>query len=331
MAQKEYVITEFQAWMADQIAGLNVLQYGGTIDEKLAELARITSDPFARGKGVALTALDGDQVVGVQTYRYWPYESEAERYYSLQSGGTLVHPDARGQGLFTRMLRAGNAILAEKDVDFLTGFPVPMSFGGFIKDGWTQIDSPRWYLRVLRPLRLVAERLQKPATPSPSEGADTSWLDLPGLRRLVGPSGLQLATDPEFLRYRYGGSRARGYVIKRHQRGASVVILIGKIRTSNGFSEFVIGDVLGNATGFLPYYDAFNWLLDELRREGQVSACSILVGNRARGYRRLLSRYGFVPTNKRALFVAKPLSARVTRPLADRRTWSLLFADIDTW
>lgn len=328
--RRHYDIVEFEDRMLDQVADLNVQQYGGTVEEKKADFARIMSEPFARDKGVAICALDGDTVVGVQTYRYWPYERDGHRYYSLQSGGTLVHPEHRGQGLFMRMLRAGNDILAGKDVDFLTGFPVPMSFGGFMKDNWFHVDSPMWYLRVIRPVKLAAQRVMKTAVNGHRGVPEAPWIEIPGLRRVGVERRTNLVSDADFLRYRYGDGRSSGYLVKRWEWAGKTAIIIGRTRASNGFTEFIIGDVLTDDGSLATVYRAFGELVSELRRQGDIAACSMLVGTGALELYPVLARYGFLPTFKKASFITKPVSEHGSW-VGDRWAWNLMHADIDTW
>ena len=333
MSKKErrhYDIVEFAPWMGDQVADLNVLQYGGTREEKRAEFARITEHPFARDKGVAICAIDGETVVGVQTYRYWPYRRGADQFYSLQSGGTLVHPEHRGQGLFMRMLTAGNAILERRGVDFVMGFPVPMSFGGFIKDAWYHADSPTWFVTPVRPLKMVMERLRI-SPPKVSPPARKVELDLEDLSRVGSQRRTTLDSAPSFLDYRYGRGRAGGYDVREYRDGGRRAVILGKPRDSNGFAEYTIGDLLLSDGRAATGRWALRRLLKELRAEGQTSACSILVGSGAFEHLAIVTSLGFLPTPKRGLFIAKPISMRAADWLASRFQWNLLHADIDTW
>ena len=329
--RKHYDIVEYEPWMVEQIARLNVLQYGGTEEEKRGEFARITQEPFARDKGVAICALDGDTLVGVQTYRYWPYLRGGERYYSLQSGGTLVHPDHRGQGLFMRMLSAGNDILAQKGVDFLTGFPVPMSFGGFIKDDWHHVDSPMWFLRPLRPVKMVVQRLTRSASEPAGPHQDDDWSTVGELKRVGGAKRTNLCTGRDFLEYRYGNGRSRSYDIRRYDCGEAEAVVVGKRRSSNGFAEYVIGDILSTDGTLRSAHRALSQLLDDLRNGGDVAACSILVGTGMKELYPLVARFGFLPTFRKGLFIAKAVSDRGRDWLCDRWQWNLMHADIDTW
>lgn len=341
--RRHYDIVELSDWMIDQVAALNVAEYGGTLEEKRAALWHLSSAaPSRRGaasppegarerEGVAIVALSGDRVVGVQTYRYWPYAHRGEVYHALQSGGTLVHEEHRGQGLFMRMLRAGNAILEEKGVDFLVGFPVPMSFGGFMKDAWSHVDSPMWYLRVLRPLELAKQRLTSRAPLPELPAADDSWIDLEGLRRLGSSRRLSLLSDPAFLRYRYGDGRSTRYAVHLFEAGGARGLVVGKTRASNGFVELVIGDILTTDGRAATAQRTLASLFAELRRTTNVAACSLLLGTGALEHYRLLARFGFAPTFRRGIFIAKALSSRCQGWIADRFRWNLLHADIDTW
>ncbi|MCA9622911.1 MAG: GNAT family N-acetyltransferase [Myxococcales bacterium] len=328
--RRHYDIVEYASWMGEQVAELNVLQYGGTAAEKRKEFGRVTDHPFAKGKGVAICALDGQAVVGVQTYRYWPYDRGGQTFYSLQSGGTLVHPEHRGQGLFMRMLTAGNEILIQKGVDFLTGFPVPMSFGGFIKDGWCHVDSPRWFLRPVRPLRVLTERLGTTGPQPTNTAPESGWPGLHGLGRMGGRR-TNLSSSREFLEYRYGESRSDQYDLRHYVQRGRRALVVGKYRSSNGFSEYVVGDVLTSDESAASTRWALTRLLSDLRSESQTAMCSMLVGNGALEHLAVATSLGFFPTHRTGIFIAKAVSPTGANWLSKRWAWNLLHADIDTW
>jgi hypothetical protein len=51
-------------------------------------------------------------------------------------GARFVSPEYRGRQIFARLLNFLSQIRDRPQVDFLMGFPVEMSYGSFLRNGW---------------------------------------------------------------------------------------------------------------------------------------------------------------------------------------------------
>jgi len=212
-----FELVAMEPWMLPGMAELQAGQYKVDPAKAEARLRTWFDSEFAHRRGsIALAGISGDRVIAMQTYSAWPYVRNGRSYRSLQSGATLVHPDFRGRKIFQRLLREGNRLATANGHDFLVGFPVPMSLGGFVKDGWTNHGPLRWWTRPLRPLALLQRK------------APTSTLELPrcpgdnfcteSVAPTEGRGGMFSLTDElDFLQWRYS-HRAEDFRCFRHSR-----------------------------------------------------------------------------------------------------------------
>src|SRR5688572_29539213 len=130
----EIKITWFEPAMKSQVVSLFEKEYNTPPGyfTKLFDLFYM--HPFQQNKCLMAAALVGDQVVGFQSFFFWPYIRNNITYNTFQSGNSLIHPQFRGQGIFNKMLLFVSSETRFKQVDFLVGFPVGASFKNFIKD-----------------------------------------------------------------------------------------------------------------------------------------------------------------------------------------------------
>lgn len=65
---------------------------------------------------------------------------------TIQPCDTMVHPEHRGQGLFTNMTEYALNFYRDKNIHFVFNFPNSMSKSGYLKMGWEDVTIiPRWY------------------------------------------------------------------------------------------------------------------------------------------------------------------------------------------
>jgi GNAT superfamily N-acetyltransferase len=311
------------------IAELNHATYGSDVDQD-EEYFRLRFDSaYARERAIVLVALSGDRPVGLQTYSPWPYARDGQTYASLQSGATVVHPDSRRRGLFSRLLGEGNEIAQQRSVDFFTGFPGPMSHRGLLKDGWSELSGMRWWVRPLRPL-LVARQRRAPDVPDhPLEiGEPLSLASRPGTTR-DGPGQIVMTNEPEFLRWRFPGRTSETYREFVHESGAHRVAFTLKLQTSHGVREAVIGSIRADVPDRRLWRAALAALAREARRDRELAMISFLLPDRRSPYTGLLLSAGYVPGATSVPFLVKAFSDDPA--VLDPRSWHVSAEDIDTW
>lgn len=328
----------YEESMMDQIVDINVEQYHKDPKEIRKTFQKITGTHDIGEKGIAIVAVEGSSVVGVQTYRYWPYLYKKKKYYSLQSGGTLVKSSHRGQGLFMKMLSRGNELLEKKGVDFVMGFPVAMSYGGFIKDGWVNLCSPRWYIKLIRPVQL-AQQIRKKNTFKHNKNDINLCFEnkcdcTSFFKRYSSESSIVLSTSNEFLKYRYDEENTKKYVFWSYQESEAKVYIICKISWSHGYQELIVGDILCNLDNFYFLFRAFSKFISDVKIKTEVSAVSMIIGgNNFMKFFHLISSFQFIPLPNKIKFILKNIGLPDDEycKILNKMNWSILAADLDTW
>lgn len=138
------------------------------------------------GAPVVVVAEDAGRIVG--QHALWPnrFRAGSETVSGAQSIDAMVHPDYRGQGMFTRLGKEAMGAAADRGIEVLVAFPVAASLPGFIRSlGWQHVGDLTRSVRPLRPS-------QHPRVP-PWAGRAAD-----GVARLLprgAPSGIQTRAD----------------------------------------------------------------------------------------------------------------------------------------
>lgn len=100
-----------------------------------------------QGTPILLVAEEDTMIVGLRAF--WPriILLDGERLLAHQAVDTAVHPNYRGQGLFTSLTKAGLVLLRENGSIGVYNFPNPQSAPGYLKLGWKQFGRFRWWIR----------------------------------------------------------------------------------------------------------------------------------------------------------------------------------------
>ena len=122
----------YERSMQDQVTQLFSAEYGVSQSEFTDTFVSFYEHPFQGRNAIRVVALEGEQVVGFQSFFFWPYRFEGRSMRSFQSGNSLVHPDYRGRGIFQSLLNFIYDQARELDIDFLMGFPVEASHRSFL-------------------------------------------------------------------------------------------------------------------------------------------------------------------------------------------------------
>ncbi|MBU5638119.1 GNAT family N-acetyltransferase [Geomonas sp. Red69] len=163
----------------------------------------------------------------------------------------VVHPDFRGKGVFSGLLKHG--LESFKDIDFYFNFANDLSRGGFIRNGWRQIGTLRDYVYQVGWTRLFSRQAAlyllsrchyRAAKAEPAVELEFEDLrDLPFSLSALSRCGFTVERSFGYLQwryqrhpfnqYRYIGARADGRVTK-----------VAIIRIDSRSREFVLCDFL---------------------------------------------------------------------------------------
>jgi GNAT superfamily N-acetyltransferase len=106
----------------------------------------------------------GDHAIPAAYYGVLPIQAhfDSDVVLCAQSGDTMTHPEHRGKGLFIRLAQRTYDLAAEQGIEFVFGFPSPMSFPGFSRQlNWAFPYEMVRFTRVVPtlPVRALRARL----------------------------------------------------------------------------------------------------------------------------------------------------------------------------
>lgn len=137
-------------------------------------------------------------VVGARPFFALPVSINGEHEVALQPGDTMVHPDHRRQGLFTRMTEQAIERYAGKH-PFFFNFPNHRSRPGYLKLDWEIVSERSSYYRIENPGKVGKHRTDRRAVQLISEIGTPIAQGYYALRDLAvsEPSQITVRTEPE--------------------------------------------------------------------------------------------------------------------------------------
>lgn len=314
--------------MSSQMAELDVFQYGGDYDGRKERYNHLLCTSYSlKHPPIALVGLSEKKVVTTQIFLYWPYRDGNRTYDVYQSGSSLVHPDFRGQGLFQKMLLLGSAIGHQRKADFFIGFPVPVSYGAFIKDGWIDIGNLRWWSKVIRLFKLAKQKLGLESY-SPDNYLDNRVVvqDLFQYAKSH-TSQFYMANSRDFIEWRYDQNNKK-YSYYEYAQGNIKILFVYKLSIEHGFMEIIVGEIYSNTNDSAAFTKALKIFCDKIKKSPDIVTISFAFLTPSPFIFRGLMFNGFVPHKKTAPFLVKDISTMVPK---NKNTWDISRGDIDTW
>jgi GNAT superfamily N-acetyltransferase len=313
-------------------------------------------------------ATDGEDVVGARPFMSFRMRAGEATALALQPSDTMVHPDHRRRGLFTRMTERALEFYADRDVDFFFNFPNEASLPGYLNLGWRRVDAKRTFYRIQNPDAFVPQYTDGRATrllgravsplirslydanvryaqPPPELSVDLRpGVDAAALASLYErnpPSSIHARRDEQFYEWRFSSpvwSRMT-YVVA--QRGDPIAGLIARTRTTNDDVTITqIADVVP-MDGGRRWRNAVAELLGEVLDDHADSDLVAITGSVVPDD--VVDAYGFaaddqLPLSKfsdhRCALVARPLDGESwtfnDRDLTRSVNWLLSYGERDT-
>jgi len=113
--------------------------------------------PFLDHVPVVVAETDGE-IVGMRPFVPYRMREDGRETLALLHTDTIVHPDHRRQGLFTRMTERALDRYVDSDAAFTFGHSNANSRPGYRKLGWSDLGPRRWYTRVQDPYTSLTAR-----------------------------------------------------------------------------------------------------------------------------------------------------------------------------
>lgn len=294
-------------------------------------------------------ALHDGEMVGARPFISFSLRAGPRTLLGLQTTDTMVHPDHRGRGVFTRMNDLAFAYYRQHDPDLMFSIPNDRSRPAYLDMGAQIVDPVTTHLRIEEPSAFADEKLgELPAgTKSLLDGVASGYLLLRGVRRNR-PEGVSvehrrsvpaetfatLASDPvpdeihatrdeTFYEWRFEnpGWEYDAFIARRD--GEPLAGLIAGTREVSGHRLTQVSDVVPLAgKERLPGVAAALERLLAARTETDVFAVS---GSAVPAD--LLRQFGFLPDDRLPLSPLASQTVLITMPLDgdldDDRAWTV--------
>ena len=312
----------YEDWMKPQVSKLFSKQYHITEDEFSLLIDNFYDHAFQQQKCIRIVALEGEKVIGFQSFFYWPYEINGKTFNSFQSGNSLVHEDYRGKGIFQKLLQYIDEHRESLKIDFLIGFPIDASVGSLVRNKWTNLFNLKWYIKVMNPISLFfptnKKKLQHYFPKSTSIISNNEHL-------------IKLKHSPEFNTWRDTHYDKSNYYSFTFQLNENSIILHLKLNLRKRIiKELIIGDIQTTTyeTSFLDL--AFSEFIKTIKKVNAITIISIAF-NEECNYKLndILLKHKFKKIDKKIYFCIKSFiqNETITQP----GNWIVYRGDIDTW
>ena len=113
-------------------------------------------NPYTDNVPMIVGVADGE-IVGARPFFALPVSIDGDREIGLQPGDTMVPPEHRRQGLFTRMTERAIERYAENH-PFFFNFPNDQSRPGYLTRGWEVVSERSSWYRIERPENIAKSR-----------------------------------------------------------------------------------------------------------------------------------------------------------------------------
>ena len=217
-----------------------------------------------------LVATQAGDLVGARPFFALDVFVDGQRHLALQPGDTMVHPDHRRQGLFTRMTEAAIDRYTDGEPSFFFNFPNGQSGPGYLKLGWQRVAEETTYYRVQDPSAVGLDGAESALASAASSaagllldgynrvsnarigGADgvtvARYEDVPpsvmaGIGGEPSPGGIHVARDEQFYAWRFGNPEWEYVAYVAEARGDPVAGMVVGTSVGPGGTTTKVTDV----------------------------------------------------------------------------------------
>ena len=309
-------IIEYEKWMKKKVISLFVEEYNVLFKEFEEQFENLYDDNFQKNKCIRVVAFYNDDVVGFQSFFYWPYKINNSNLNSFQSGNSIVATKHRGMGVFGLMLGKIEVIAKQKEIDFLIGFPVKQSLGSFIRKKWINSFNILWHVRPISYNPFIFFK----STNKLVEifNANKKHYDLKN------EGFITLENSNLFIKYRKKLSADNFYHIYE-KNGVTIEFCMKVIIRKRVLKELVIGRVDFNLFENEIINEGFIDLIKKIKKTKRINFISIALSENTKVFNEILLKNNFKKINNKIFFIHKNFKPVILNDI-------LIFrSDLDTW
>jgi hypothetical protein len=307
-------VKEYEDQYLDAVIHLFVEEYGVDFNAYKAGLIRFFEHPFQKNQCIRIiTVNEAGELMGFQSFFYWPYIKNGKTYRVYQSGNSIVSKKARGKGIFQKMLDYAGAVKEKYKIDFLIGFPVEASYKSFISNGWNNPFDLQWYAKVKNPFGILFSWFY------PSNKQIGIMSERTGDRLFV------LENNAGFMDWRKGFQKDK-YRVFSFRKGKETLQVNHKInRRKKVLNEMIIGEVLCSSKDPAFIKEAIKKYRRWLSFQLDISILSFCTNHAEHAFPKAILALGLRKIDKSIHFITK------YAPDFRQEDWLLYRSDIDTW
>jgi hypothetical protein len=307
------IIKEYEGKYLDDVINLFVEEYKVDFDAYKKSFQQFFEHPFQNDKCIRILAVDeGGKLMGFQSFFYWPYKKDGKLYSVYQSGSSIVSRNARGRGVFQKMLNYADSIRGKYGIDFLMGFPVEASYKSFISNGWNNPFDLQWYMKIKNPVGFLFSWLYR----------DDRHLSVDSQ---MSSGHYRMENSRSFLDWRESFPNGK-YRVFTFTEGSAVFQVNHKVnKRKKIFNELIIGEIMCNSdndvfieSAFRKYY---RWIFLQL----DIAILSFCTNNENEAINKRVIGYGLKKIDNKVYFITKYAEKM------NSDDWLLYRSDIDTW
>ena len=358
----DYEIREFRPDDRDGFLDLYETVFDADRDTAWFEWKYGADNPHFDGTPIYVADHDGE-VVGARPFFALRMAAGETAHLALQPSDTMVHPDHRRQGLFTRMTTTAVEQYAGSEARFCFNFPNPNSRPGYMKLDWEIAAEPSTHYRLHDPAALADGlpslaadaleaaasayyRFRTPEAPTearlsvrqPRDDPVETLADLYRRSTAGSDDPIHAVRDETFYEWRLAAPTRTYETYVAERDGEAVAALVVGRESRAGAPTVRVLDALavGDAGARRAAYTA---LLSAMLADHRDTA---LVAVRGGLPEPVLRRFGFHSDASPPLSAVASTSMMVTRPIGDAGwtvggrdlrepdSWRLTFAELDS-
>ena len=299
--------------MKEDIINLFCNEYSYDFDNFQKKFENLYDDNFQKNKCIRVVALYNDEVVGFQSFFYWPYKINNSNLESYQSGNSIVKENFRGLRIFSMMLDKIENMIQQKNIDFIIGFPVEKSIGSFKRKKWINKFNLIWYVKPISFNPMIS--FKKPFINLSNE---KQFFDLENKEFII------LENSRVFEKYRINLNK--GNIYFSLQKNNIKLELCCKLKKRRKIlNELIIGNIQFNEFSEEAINEAFIKIIEIAKKSNSIHFISFAVSENIKVFKPVLLKFKFKSMKKKIFFIFKNFNNINFDNL-------LLFrADIDTW
>ncbi|MDC3134058.1 hypothetical protein OA958_04400 [Bacteroidota bacterium] len=310
---KNIEIIEYQKWMKSNVIKLFTNQYN--LDENQFEnkFEKLYNDKFQKKKCIRIVALINKEVIGFQSYFYWPYKYGNITYNTFQSGNSIVNKHYRGQGVFGLMLEKIDEIILKRKIDFLIGFPVKESIGSFKRKKWLNNINLLWFIKPISYNPLISCKKTNKKLKKDKLYFNFKMKDHIALENNQTFNEYRNKFCGEIMYYQYHEKKSKIELCYKLSKRKKIIkeLIIGGVEFDN-FDE----DLMNNA---------FEDFIRTVKKHKMANFISIAISDNTNIFDNIIKKQGFISLKKKVHFIYKG------NEKVNLKNILLFRSDIDTW